>query len=193
MINLDLLSDRELTLLLKQDDCSAFSKIYERYWQDLYNTAYKRSRNRELCQDIVQNVFTDLWNRRETLTIEDLPAFLHTAIRFQVFKQVTRQPEQASFLDLFEEIIMSPAHADDMILEKEIVALMQTWIEALPAKRRKIFLLHYTEDLSTKEIAEHLGVSQKTVQNQLNTASQSLRTRLAHFLSLSVVVAFMLK
>ncbi len=84
-------------------------------------------------------------------------------------------------------------HTDDLVLEKEILALMRVWIAALPAKRREIFLLHYTEDLTTKEISEYLGISQKTVQNQLNTASQALRFRLAHFLSLMAAVAFIAK
>lgn len=189
MINLDLLSDLELIALIRQDDCNSFAKIYERHWQDLFNTAYKRNRNREQCRDIVQNVFTDLWNRRKTLIIVDLPAFLHTAIRFQVFKLIKQQPEQATLLELFDDIITSPVHSDDTILEKEVLALVGIWIEALPAKRRKIFLLHYMEDLSTKEIASYLNISQKTVQNQLNTASHNLRIRLAHFLSLLLLAA----
>jgi DNA-directed RNA polymerase specialized sigma24 family protein len=81
------LFDQELIILIKQDDSNAFTKIYQKYWQELYNAAYKRNRNREQCQDIVQNVFTDLWNRRMALTIDNLQAFLHTAVRFQVFHQ----------------------------------------------------------------------------------------------------------
>jgi len=84
-------------------------------------------------------------------------------------------------------------HTDDPILEKEIMDLLGYWIAALPAKRRQIFLMHYIEDLSTRDIAERIGVSRKTVQNQLNTASQSLRVRLAHFISLAPLITFLVQ
>ena len=193
MEKIDAHTDLELFLLVKQDDCNAFTKIYQKYWQDLYNTAYKRNHNREQCQDIVQNIFTDLWNRRKVLTIIDIEAFLHTAVRYQVFKQAERMPLQSVFLDCFEEIIISPVHTDDLLLEKEILELIHKWIAALPAKRRKIFLLHYFEDLSTKEISEYIGISRKTTQNQLTTASQSLRIRLAQVLSLSLIITMIIK
>jgi len=190
---IDAHSDLELFLLVKQDDCNAFTEIYHKYWQELFNTAFKRNHNREQCQDIVQNIFTDLWNRRKVLTIIDLEAFLHTAVRYQVFKQAEKKPFQSVFLDCFEEIIISPVHTDDLLLEKEILELIQKWIAALPAKRRKIFLLHYLEDLSTKEISEYIGISRKTTQNQLTTASQSLRLRLAQVLSLSLLITIIVK
>ena len=193
MENFYVLTDQELFLLVKQDDCIAFTQIYQKYWKVLFNTAYKRNHDREQCQDIVQNIFTDLWNRRKVLTIIDIEAFLHTAVRYQVFKQAERMPLKSVFLDCFEEIIISPVHTDDLLLEKEILELIQKWIAALPAKRKKIFLLHYLDDLSSKEISEYIGISRKTTQNQLTTASQSLRIRLAQVLSLSVLIALIVK
>jgi RNA polymerase sigma factor (sigma-70 family) len=187
----DTLSDHELLLLIKQEDQRAFDSIYQKYWQDLYNTAYKRSRDKEQCRDIVQNVFIDLWARRSELVIENLPAFLHTAVRFQVFKEITRKPAAAMFLDDLDLIISSPIHTDDPLLEKEIIDLLGYWIAALPAKRRLIFLLHYKEELSTRDISARIGVSRKTVQNQLTTASQSLRIRLTHFISLTPIIIFL--
>jgi RNA polymerase sigma-70 factor (family 1) len=186
-------SDQALLRCINQDDRAAFTVIYRRHWQSLYNSAYKRTRNKEQCQDIVQNVFTDLWTRRTSIEIENLSAYLHTAVRFQVLKQASRQPLNSVFLDEFELIITSTVNADDPLLEKEILNLISLWIAALPEKRRKIFLMHYNDGLSTRQIAEALGISQKTVQNQLLTANQNLRLRLAHFLSVSVLLAFIAK
>jgi len=187
------LSDAALLNLVKQDDREAFAVIYRKHWQALYNSAYKRTRDKEQCQDIVQNVLADLWIRRVDLDIDNLPAFLHTAVRFQVFKQVSKHPLNSVFLDSFEQTITSPEQTDDPLLEKEILSLMSLWIAALPGKRRKIFLLHYTDGRSTKEIAAELGISQKTVQNQLNTATQALRARLTHIISISALLAFVVK
>ncbi|HEY8929566.1 MAG TPA: sigma-70 family RNA polymerase sigma factor [Mucilaginibacter sp.] len=181
------LTDDELTLRLKAGDRTAFALIYRKYWPDVYNALYKKSRDKEQCQDIVQNVFTDLWIRREQLAIVNLPAYLHSAARFQFYKRVSREPQKALYLDTFDEIIWSPVSADDHLRETEILQLVELWLAALPEKRRTIFLLYYREELSTRKIAEQLGISQKTVQSQLYTATQSLRSRLAHFLSLAAL------
>lgn len=186
-------SDKELTELLRIGDQNAYTVIYERYWESLYRSAYKRLKNKEQCQDIIQIVLSDLWRRREEVIIEDLPAYLHTAIRFQVFKQISRKPDSSTFLDEFDILLTSPVQTDDDLLEKEILGLVKLWINALPPKRRAIFLMYAEDELSTRQIAEKLGISQKTVQNQLNTAVINLRLRLAKVLSLALVISLYTK
>lgn len=183
-------TDQQLLDFLKSDDRNAFGLLYRHFWQRLLDSAYKRTKDRELARDAVQNVFADLWNRRKRLEIVNLGAYLHRAVKFQVFKQISRQPKQAVFLDLFDEIVASPVASDDLILEKEIQEMLRLWLAALPEKRRQIYMMHYQEELSTQEIARRLGISQNTVQAQLYTASQSLRARLAQFLSIATIIMF---
>ena len=187
-------NDNLLFDLLKQGDEAAFAKIYNLYWVELYNTAYKRLPEKERCQDIIQNVFTDLWNRRTTLTLQNPLAYLHTAVRFQVLKQISRNPRNNYFTASFEHELISPMQTDGGLLEKEVRELMELFIKALPEKRRKIFLLHYFEGLSTSQISVKLHVSQKTVQNQLTTATHALRLRLTHlFLIIFLVISVLSK
>lgn len=182
------LNDDELFLQLKQNDRAAFSEIYKRYWQELYDDAYNRTRNREQCEDIVQNVLADLWLRRETHNIENLRAYLHSAVKFQFYKLVSKQRGAAVYLDYLDELLYSSINADDILREKEIARVIELWLKTLPEKRRKIFLMRYAEDMSTRQIADTLGISQNTVQAQLHTASQSLTTRLAQFLTVMAVI-----
>lgn len=74
--------------------------------------------------------------------------------------------------------MISSLHADELLLDKEARILVEQFIDALPVKRRAIFIKHYIDELSTAQIALELNVSQKTVQNQLGTASFALRLRL---------------
>ncbi len=181
-------SDKDLlVLLMKQEDTGAFCEIYERYWSSMYNGAFKRLKDKNQCQDIVQNVFMDLWNRRETLNIKNLSGFLHTAVKFQVFKLVSRKQEQPAFFDLIQIISTSPFQADGKIIENELQELLEKFLLTLPESRRKIFVMHYLEDLSTRQIASQLNISQKTVQNQLNTAEKQLKQRLTQFLALVIL------
>ncbi len=173
--------------LLKQGDELAFSKIYKLYWVQLYNAAYKRLPEKEKCQDIVQNVFADLWKRRGDLELENQSAYLHAAVRFQVLKHVSRAPKNNSFVQAFETNLISPLQTDASLLEREAKDLVELFVNALPKKRREIFLLHYFEGLNTAKISARLNISQKTVQNQLTTASHALRLRLTQLFLLIVV------
>jgi len=181
-------NDDELFLQLKQNSRSAFSEIYKKYWQELYNDAYNRTRNREQCEDIVQNVLADLWLRREKLEIDNLPGYLHTAVKFQFYKLVSQQRGPSVYLDYMDELLYSTFNADDALREKEIIKVIELWLKTLPEKRRKIFLMRYEEEMSTKEIAKSLGISQNTVQAQLHTANQSITTRLAQFLTVAAII-----
>jgi len=136
MVN-NCLCDNELLLGLKAGNQKSFSDIYEKYWKNLYNSAYKRLKNNEKSKDVVQNVFTSLWDRRQEVTIHNLSAYLHTSVKFQVYKQAIKAPQVAEFLEAFENILVSPVNTEDDVLEKEILSLIKAWIEALPPKRKK--------------------------------------------------------
>ncbi|MDN3586722.1 sigma-70 family RNA polymerase sigma factor [Pedobacter aquatilis] len=185
-------NDNVLFDLLRKGDEAAFGKIYKLYWAELYNAAYKRLPEKEKCQDIIQNVFADLWNRKAELDLQKPLAYLHTAVRFQVLKQISKGSKHNLFSSTFEQKLISPLQTDGELLEKEARLLIELFIKALPEKRRKIFLLHYFEGLSTAKIAVELNVSQKTVQNQLTTATHALKFRLTHMILILVAAYFTL-
>lgn len=167
--------------MLAQDSRNAFEAIYDRYWEAMFNAAYKRLKDKELCRDIVQDVFTDLWMRRNQVTINHLKAYLLTAVRFQVYKLAAREKAGPSFYELYETLAASSFQAEEQVMEKEFFHFVKAWIDVLPEKRRKMLLLHTEEELSTREIARALAVSQKTVQNQLGSTIQRLRLHIASF------------
>lgn len=168
----------ELLQSLSAGDRSSFEEIFNRYWGSLFDTAYKRLKDKDQCKDIIQDVFADLWTRREKVVIGNLSAYLHTAIRFQVFKLAAKNKVSPKFIELFESIASSPYHPEGELEEKEMEELAQAWIDSLPDKRRQIFLLYFRENQSTREIAEKLGITQKTVQNQLGSAIRDIKGQL---------------
>lgn len=179
-------TERQLAALLREGDGEAFVEIYRRNWRMMYNSAFKRLHDEKQCEDLVQNVFTDLWERRGEADIENLPAYLNTAVRFQVIKHSTRAPGASPLADSLESTLVSPLRPEDPLIEKETLEIVKLWIAALPEKRREIFLMYYTEELSSSRIAEVLGVSQKTVQNQIATATNSIRDQLSKILFLCI-------
>ena len=160
---------------LRKKDPFAFERIYKYYWQSLYDMAYKRLGNREQTEDLIQNVFVRLWANAETQQIENLNAYLYASVRYEVIRLLTRQKTHLQFSKALEDILQEQNLPDAGILTKELMAIVQAFASTLPEKRRRIFLLHVEKRWSTSDISEELGVSQKTVQNQLRTAMKDFK------------------
>src|SRR2546428_3666913 len=101
MNNLELWPDHNLLDLMRNDDRSAFEKIYNKYWNKLYLSAYNILRNRHSAEDIVQEVFVQLWLKRHVNQVQVLQSYLFTAVRFQVFKAIR---DGKAHEELFEEV-----------------------------------------------------------------------------------------
>jgi RNA polymerase sigma-70 factor (ECF subfamily) len=183
-------NDAELLVFLRNGDGSAFEAIYPKYWLKLCDTAFKRLSEKEPAKDIVQNIFARLWLNRSTLAVDNLPAYLQTSVKHGVLNYLRKQKSSRYFEEPFEEILAEKEEADTKLLAKDLMELIHAYSNTLPSKRREIFLLRIKEKLSTREIAETLNISQKTVQNQLKTALDGLPSHLAPIVLLLIGYPF---
>lgn len=182
-------TDDALLLQQIEQGCKrAFNLLYEKHWGIAYSEAYKRLKDADQAKDVVQEIFTHIWLKKESLHINNLPAYLNTAIRNKVFKVVEKQKTFHPFLDILEDMPSTYLKADDNLLWKEFLISYEALLDSLPPKRQIIFRLHYQNDLPTKDIASQLGVSRKTVQNQLLKAIEKLKVSLLHFFVLLIIL-----
>ena len=173
-INLKLLSDGLRLLQLQQGEKCAFNILYNKYWEQAYSNAYKRLGDEEQAKDIVQEIFVSIWINRQN-PITNLPAYLGTAVRNQVFKLTAKNKNLSPYLDSFENIAANNGKADSNLLWQEFHRSYEAILSKLPPKRQQIFRLRFHDDISTKTIAKQLQISRKTVQNQLGKAIEQLR------------------
>src|SRR5438445_10719190 len=152
---------------IEQGSKHAFNLLYEKHWGKAYAEAYKRLKDSDQAKDIVQEVFTHIWVKKESLHINNLPAYLNIAIRNKVFKLIEKQKLIHPFFNILENMPATYLQADDNLLWKEFLISYEALLNALPPKRQIIFRLHFQNDLPTKDIATQLGITRKTVQNQL--------------------------
>src|SRR5260370_40208373 len=97
------LSEDELVQLLKQDRLGAFREIYSRYWKKLFDEAYKRLKSRELAEEVVQELFTNLWTKRQVLQINTtIGAYLHSAIANQVIDIYRKELVRSRYKEAFK-------------------------------------------------------------------------------------------
>ncbi len=159
-------------------DDSAFGVIYNKYWEELFENAYKRLKNPAQCQDIIQDIFITLWNRRQVLKIDDLQAYLHTSLRYRIYNYIQRDLVQDSFYEPFEAIADYMADTDGYNADFDLSGLLDAYIATLPNKQKQVFVLYFKEDQSIRQIAEKLNISPKTVQNHLSISLSGLRGHL---------------
>lgn len=184
------LPDHELTAFLKVQDHLAFTEVYERYWTVLYLHARKMLANREEARDIVQELFTQLWKKSAEINFNvKLSSYLYRSVRNRILDHVTHQKVvhdyQRSLIDFIQE---NTASADELIHEKELALIIEREIMALPKRMREVFILSRKQHQSYKEIGEQLGISERTVKNQVSSALGILREKLG----VSSVVIFLL-
>lgn len=181
-------TDDELATLLTDGSEAAFDSIYERYWRKLYNEAFKRINDSSDSEEIVQDIFVDLWHKRASRRIENLRGYLLGAVRYQVFAVYHKRKNLPAFEEPLDYMAFSTDNADSNFLRDELLTSIHQWLETQPEKRREIFRLRFLEGLSTIEIAEQLDISRKTVQNQLNTSQQSLRESIGRLLIVIILL-----
>lgn len=175
---------------MKSGDRSAFDAIYERYWRKLYAESFKRLKNIQQIEELVQDIFADLWLKRDIKEVLNLKSYLMMCTRYQVFAIYRKERNNPEFEEPLEHMAFYSIHADSLLNEKELKGCIAIWLALQPAKRGEIFRLKYMEDLTTREISELLNISQKTVQNQLVTAYASLRAFLNKLMSIAAFAGF---
>ncbi|MEL7222299.1 MAG: RNA polymerase sigma-70 factor [Bacteroidota bacterium] len=180
-------ADQQLLIDLQNGDEKALDKLFRAHYAYLCQTVYKVLPDRILAEDLVQEVFYDLWRKREKLNVkQSWRAYLRRAAINRTLNYIRDQKmivddESALPFD------MSSAEADagKLMEVDELKADIAQAIESLPERCRLVFGLSRFELMSNKEIAQHLEISIKTVENQMTKALKLLRVRLSdHLLTL---------
>lgn len=155
-----------------------FSHLYDTYWHQLYAFALNILRDKQDTEDVIQNVFVDIWNRYESVQIEHHKAYLYQAVKFQCAKKLKSarfnhiQIESIEYaLEMLDQPLSEQHKSKEQLIEK-IDAKAK---EILPERCLQIFKLRYYDNLSYKEIAEKLNISRSTVDNQISKALRLLR------------------
>ncbi|SDK10988.1 RNA polymerase sigma-70 factor, ECF subfamily [Pedobacter sp. ok626] len=173
--------DVELVRLLKTSDHAAFTEIYNRYFYLLYVHAVKKLQDGELAKDILHELFTKLWVRREwPLTAENLVGYLFTLTRNRILDHFSHQKVEARYMASLKNFVATgnSGRTDALVRENELNALINKEIDAMPKKMREIFVLSRRAQLSYTEIAQKLNTNENNVSKQVNNGLKLLRKKL---------------
>ena len=186
--------DGHLLIDLKNGDEKAFETLFWKYNEHVYHFIYSLLYEKSMAEDLTQNVFLKIWEKHETIDVEqNFDAYLFTIARNLVYKET----ENRLLSEKLTESLQRQLSDADSLTEERIDAeslreYINSLIEELPPSRREIFRLSRHEHLSYREIAERLSISEKTVETQVNRALRFLRDRLSSDGFLRVISFFII-
>ncbi|WP_246535426.1 RNA polymerase sigma-70 factor [Litoribacter ruber] len=164
-----------------------FNLLFEEHWQLLYKAAYSRIPDQVVVEDIVQDIFIDIWNRRHQISINtSIRAYLLTAVKYRVLKYLD-QNSHHYFVDVYEMEIEGKKE-DFAFSMDELYTQLEVALGKLPEKSRLIFKMNRIEGYSASEIAEKLDLAPQTVQNQLSRSLKVVRGELSHLAPMAAMV-----
>jgi len=175
--------DIELISLLKQGDHSAFNEIYDRYGMMIYFKVNLMLRDPDISKDLVQELFISIWSNHAAINVgSNLAGYLYIAARNRVINFIRSGKTKNDFLLSLArygtEIGNTTLEALD---ERELMALLKAEIAKLPEKMRRVFELSRLDNLSHREIAKELGISEYTVKTQIHNSLAILKSKLGEF------------
>ena len=152
-----------------------FSEYFHAYYRQLCLHALHFMGNAEEAEDVVQETFVNLWDKKEQIeTIKSVKSYLYTAVRNNCLTRI-RDAKPTTSLDMLPPDKLLPE--EGQVKRAEMETRIWQMIDELPERRREIFLMAKRDGISYKEIAEQTGLSVKTVENHVFRAMQSLRTK----------------
>lgn len=184
---MDNINDKIIIKELQKGNKDVFQSVFKQYYPLLAKFAHRYIYEADVCEDLIQDVFATLWEKRNTIEITSLKAYLFTAIKNKCLGYLrhlnVRDKHEVFLIEAYFE------STGEVIVDGELAAKIKKILTDLPDNMRHIFEQKYLNGLTAAEIAEDLDVSTNTVNTQLKRAKKKIRTEL---LSQGIKVLFLL-
>jgi RNA polymerase sigma-70 factor (family 1) len=187
-LNFVQLSDKQLLTAIGQGDERIFEQVFRKYYAGLCTYGRSILHDADEAEEIVQNVFVSIWEKREEIEItQSLKSYLYRAVHNHCLNRIKHQKvrdEHQQYALYYQEV--SYESVSQTVYKNELEQQLAKAIEKLPEQCRIIFKLSRFDELRYQEIADQLGLSVKTIENQIGKALKILRTELADYLPILV-------
>lgn len=167
---------------IQSGDIFAFKMVFVAYYEPLCHFAYGYTRRPDISEELVQDVFTHVWEHRKDWNPDNMNAWLYKAVRNRALDYLKHEKVVEKHMLEAWEMHGKEVTQDSTIDERDFNDAVNQTIRELPERCRTTFKLHRQEGLTYSEIAEIMGVSVKTVETQMSKALNLLRDRLRRFM-----------
>ncbi len=173
-------TDEELIALIQQGNREAFTIFYQRHRANMYLSAYHLLHDEDEANDAVQELFSTLWQHPYRIQASgNVKGYLYTVLRNRILTTMSRSKYLDRYIDSYLAFESTGiCTTEDTVLVRELEQLLEEKISQLPPKMREVYTLAWNENLSNKEIAERMGISEGTVKQHKHHALHTLRIKL---------------
>jgi RNA polymerase sigma-70 factor (family 1) len=178
----ELLADEVLLRLLKDSDEKAFEAIFNRYWEKIFLSAYKKVRSKTVAQDLTQSLFATLWEKRHKYNIQHLAHYLSIGIKNRVVNHINAEIVRSSQAIQLHEGADKQNSSDQLAIVKDLQSAINRALNQLPQKTREIFTLSKFEKCSVRDIARQFDISEKAVEYHITQSNKIIGSQLKEFL-----------
>jgi len=185
-------SDNDLLRQITGGNVNAFEMLFKEHYENLCRYACTFVRDSDEAEDIVQKTFVTFWEKRGGITLEtSLKSYLYGAVRNAALNNIKHQQvrqKHAASVTVDDHIVSESA--SDGVVSAELNERINTAIAGLPEQCRRVFEMSRFEGLKYSEIAEQLGISVKTVENQMGKALRRMREELHEYLPILIILGY---
>ncbi|GAB5476101.1 MAG: RNA polymerase sigma-70 factor [Maribacter sp.] len=171
------LSDKELVCNLNKSCEISFRSLYNRYIEPVTNYAFSICRNREMAEDIAQDTFVKVWEKRATLDSEkSIKFFLFVLVKNMIISDFRKLNTFSKYKSHFKHLNENNEPSLETEIDgNELTRILQKAIGSLPEKRKQVYLMSRNEHLSHQEISSRLNISVRTVEVHIALALKNIR------------------
>jgi len=156
-----------------------FKEIFDQYHTPIKNFLYYKCSDVAMAEDLTQDVFMKVWDKREEINQETVKSYLYTIANNMMLNKIRHNKVVMSFADKNKD--QKEAQSPQYILEeKEFKERLEKTISGMPEKQREVFLMNRIDELTYKEIAERLALSVKAVEKRMHGALGYMKDRIKH-------------
>ncbi|GGA97440.1 MULTISPECIES: RNA polymerase sigma factor [Mucilaginibacter] len=189
-------SDEDLFAAVKRNDKKAFTLLYDRYWELVYKKAFSYLHDTDTCMGIVNDIFVNIWEKRDALKIITFKNYLTSSARYRVYNAIkasnTSPVKYVADYEKLDDLSVVYNRAETSFEVNELSTDLDKLLDKLPPRCKEIFLLSRVNQLSNTEIAERLSISKRAVENQISLAVKHLKPHFKHYPTVILVAKLIL-
>ncbi|MBV6647733.1 MAG: RNA polymerase sigma-70 factor [Cyclobacteriaceae bacterium] len=180
-------ADEVLVQEVKGGSLDAFDELFHRYSKRLWSFTNGMIKSAEESEEIVQDVFLKIWEGRDKLDpTASFNSFIFTIAKNQVLNVFRKRVNERKYLHQLALPTSEKSYTEDQVIYRELSIISSTAINSLPPKRRMIFRMSREQGMTYDEIARSMGISKKTVENQMTMALKMLRSYLQQHAEIAI-------
>jgi len=188
-----LYNDEELMQEIKAGNMFAFDALYEKYCKRVYKFAYSILKSREEAENLMQDVFLNLWeNRHKVEKDSSVKSYVFTITYHAAISVIRKKARESEFVEYLKSVQKINVESVDVVLEyNELTNKLDEIINTLPQRQKEVYLLHRVEALKYNEIAERLNISVNTIENHMSRALKTIREKLGNYSLIAILFVFL--